>query len=65
MKRHMLDLLIVIGIVAALALGFYLTRGAGGPPPLSGEGMAVDTASRAGPLGDPIPQAGDEADRTD
>jgi hypothetical protein len=61
----MVDLLIAIGIVVALVVGFYLTRGAAGPPPLSGEGRAVDTASRAGPLGEPIPRAGDEADRSD
>lgn len=59
----MVDLLVAIGIILVMALGFYFTRSAAGPPPLSAEGRAVDAESRAGPLGEPIPQAGDEAER--
>jgi len=55
----MVAVLVVVGVVVVLGLGFYFTRGAGGPPPLDGEGRLIDAESRAGPLGKPMPWAED------
>jgi hypothetical protein len=51
----MVAVLVIVGIVVVLGLGFYLTRGARGPGTLDAEGRAVDAESRAGPLGEPMP----------
>ena len=48
----MLDLLIVIGVIVLLAVGFYLTRGAGGRDDLSLRTRVADTTS---PLGNTVP----------
>ena len=48
----MLDLLIVIGVIVLLGVGFYLTRGAGGRLDLSLKTRVADTT---GPLGDRVP----------
>jgi hypothetical protein len=57
----MLDLLIVIGVIVLLALGFYFTRGAGGRLDLSLRTKVADTTS---PLGDkPAPEWSDEDQR--
>jgi hypothetical protein len=47
----MFDLLVVIGVIVLLAVGFYLTRGAGGRLDLSLRTRVADTTS---PLGDPV-----------
>ncbi len=48
----MLDLLMVIRAIVLLAVGFYLTRGAGGRLDLSLRTRVADTTSA---LGDPVP----------
>jgi hypothetical protein len=60
----MVAVLIVVAVVV-LGVGFYLTRGAGGPGLLSAEGRAVDSRSRASPLGDPIVPTGGDQDQSD
>ena len=57
----MVAILVVVGVVVLLALGFYWTRGAAGPAPFDAEGRVVDVESRASPLGDPISAADEDA----
>jgi hypothetical protein len=54
---RMVPMLVVLGVVVVLALGFYWTRGAAGPPALESEGRLVDAESSVGPLGEPMPWA--------
>jgi hypothetical protein len=58
----MVGVLVVIGIVALLALGFYLTRGAGGPAPFDAEGRAADARTGVPPVREPNLRVGDELD---
>ena len=58
----MLDLLIVIGVLVLLAVGFYRTRGAGGRLDLSLRTRVADTTS---PLGDRVPGDKHSPDWTD
>jgi hypothetical protein len=46
--------IVLIGIILVVAAGFWLTRGAGGPPPLDAEGRNVDTTAHISPLGEPM-----------
>jgi hypothetical protein len=59
----MVGILVVVGVVVVLALGFYFTRGTGGPPPLSAEGRSIDAELSAGPLGEPMPWAEEASDQ--
>jgi hypothetical protein len=59
---YMLDLLIVLGVIVLLAVGFYLTRGAGGRDDLSLRTRVADTTS---PLGDSVPGDRHTPDWTD
>jgi hypothetical protein len=61
----MVDLLIAVGVVVLLGLGFYFTRGAGGPPPLDAEGREVDTVSHVSLRGKPRDWNGEDAERPD
>lgn len=56
----MVGAIVLVGIVLVVVVGFWWTRGAGGPGPMDAEGRRLDSEARYTPMGERISQPDDE-----